>query len=326
MAKVTGSVEVSRIVTAANLEKVLYCLLCGETRRRVLFVEKPFTVQRCQGCGLVYTNPRLSVAALPRVYGERYWSSSSPSLLGYADYRGEARHYRKTFQERFRLVQQFLPNPGRVLDVGCAAGYFLQVMREAGWEAEGVDLSPEIVRYARERFGLQHVHTGTLEAVNLAATKYDLVTFWDVIEHVHDPLKLLRQAVGLVRDGGYIILETQNVESFLARLLGRRWHHFKHLEHLYHFSPTTIERLLHLAGLRVVALTPRHAGKFVSFDFVQERAGRLSPLFSRALQPFVTVFGSMHLYVNVMDEMIVVARTKEIANGDAMSRSMQESL
>jgi hypothetical protein len=128
---------------------------------------------------------------------------------------------------------------------------------------------------------------------------------WDVVEHVPDPHALLRRARELLAPGGLLVLETQDVRSPFARLLGRRWHHFKHHEHLFHFSPATIRRLLADTGLTLDALTHRHAGKHVSGGFVAERSGRLHPALPRLLGPL----GRMDaVYVNVFDEMLVLAR------------------
>ena len=118
-------------------------------------------------------------------------------------------------------------------------------------------------------------------SAGLPADAFDLVALWDVVEHVPDPKALLREAVGYLVPGGHLILETQNVESVFARLLGARWHQYKHLEHLYHFSSTTLRRLLEEAGLEVVHETARFGGKHVSLAFIRERATRIHPILGR---------------------------------------------
>jgi len=112
---------------------------------------------------------------------------------------------------------------------------------------------------------------------------------------------------GLLREDGLLVIETQNVESVFARLLGRRWHHYKHLEHLHHFGRATLERLLRQTGFELLHATPRYAGKDVSLAFVRERATRLHPVVARLLAPLAPL-DRLALYVNPADELIALAR------------------
>jgi hypothetical protein len=99
------------------------------------------------------------------------------------------------------------------------------------------------------------------------------------------------------------------VASSFARLMGRKWQHFKHAEHLYHFEPRTLARLLSEAGFELLENTPRLGGKYVSMDFMVERVGRIHPWLSVLASP-LRLFGSRALYVNLRDEMVVVARAR----------------
>jgi SAM-dependent methyltransferase len=187
-------------------------------------------------------------------------------------------------------------------------------MRDAGHEVRGVEVSEPIAQEAREHLGAERVFVGTLDSVpedlaGFARGSFDLVTMWDVVEHVPDPQQLLREARAMIRPGGHLLLETQNVDSRFANLLGQRWHHYKHQEHIYHFNPSTVRRLLDQAGFEVVKLTSAFGGKYVSFDFIAERAGRLNRLASLAVRP-LTAFRGANVYLNFHDEMVVVARPR----------------
>jgi SAM-dependent methyltransferase len=142
-----------------------------------------------------------------------------------------------------------------------------------------------------------------------APHSFDLVTMWDVVEHVPDPQALLRQARSLLKPDGWLLVETQNVTSSFARALGRRWQHYKHEEHLYHFDPATARRLLEQAGFELVHWTPRFGGKYVSFAFIGERAARLNKVLSWCLKP-LSWFERANVYVNLRDEMILLARPR----------------
>jgi len=296
--------------TLPDAAAVTRCQLCASEQRRTRFRDDPFTVVECERCGLVWVTPRLSGEALARVYGEGYWKSDDPKNRGYADYQREASLYLKTFRRRLRFVRRWVPPGARVLDVGCAAGYFLQVMLDAGHPVLGIEPSAAIARAAQQQLGSERVHIGQLEgappALGFRDGSFDLVTLWDVIEHIPDPQATLRRAAALLAPGGRLLLETQNVASRWARLLGRRWHHYKHAEHLYHFTPATITRLLGDCGFTVRHCSPAYAGKYVSLGFIAERAGRLGRIAGALASPLRLLAGC-HLYVNPRDEMIVVA-------------------
>ncbi|HEX6883990.1 MAG TPA: class I SAM-dependent methyltransferase [Planctomycetota bacterium] len=283
------------------------CHLCGSAERRLKFRDGPFSVVTCTLCDLTYVTPRLvDRALLARVYDEGYWRSSTPKDRGYGDYRSDAPLYLKTYRRRMSVVRRHFARPGRVLDVGCAAGYFLSVMRDEGWQVQGLEPSDAIRPQAEERLGREHVSGGLLGQVELPAASFDLVTMWDVIEHIPDARGAVREVRRLLAPGGKFLIETQDVRSLAARVLGKRWQHYKHAEHIYHFQRETLAALLGQAGFRVLENRPWLGGKYVSLGFVAERAGRLSPLAAALLSPLRLVAG-VSLYVNLLDEMIVVA-------------------
>ncbi len=286
------------------------CGLCGAADSELKFEDAPFSVVTCRGCGLTYVTPRLADRdLLQHVYDEGYWSSTAAKTRGYTDYRADAPLYLRTYRKRLAVVDRHFERPGRVLDVGCAAGYFLAVMQERGWQVTGLEPSDAIREQAAERVGRANVRKELLDEADLAPGSFDLVTLWDVLEHVPDPVRALSRVRSLLAPGGKLLVETQNVDSLAARVLGKRWQHYKHAEHIYHFNRGTLGRVLAGAGFRELENSPRYGGKYVSLGFIAERAGRLSPLLSFALSPLRMLRG-VALYVNLFDEMIVVAEPK----------------
>ncbi len=294
------------------------CGLCGSSERELNFEDGPFSVVACKRCGVTYVTPRLLDASLiESVYDESYWNSSSAKNHGYSDYRADAPLYKRTFRDRLSIVRRHfssnLRDDGarrRVLDVGCAAGYFLSVMQEEGWDVAGLEPSDAIRVEAEKELGKQHVRGGLLGVDDgLEEGAFDLVTFWDVIEHIPDPREALVRARGLLAPGGLLILETQNVASRAAKVLGKKWQHYKHAEHIYHFNVSTLTRLLDEAGFASLENSPRHGGKYVSLSFIVERVGRIHPILSWLASP-MRLLGDKALYINLFDEMIVVAKPK----------------
>jgi predicted TPR repeat methyltransferase len=175
---------------------------------------------------------------------------------------------------------------------------------------EGLDVSSFGVGYAQEQFGLTAYH-GTLAELELPAAAYDLVTMWDVIEHVPDPTAYVHKAASLLRQGGVISLATPDVDSLPARLAGKRWVGFKlSEEHVYYFSVTTLSRMLSEAGFEI--LNVRHIGKYVPLSLFRDRLGMYFPWMSKLLALGEKALGLSEwaLYINPFDIVQITARKK----------------
>ncbi len=294
--------------SAADLREVP-CYFCGTHDETLRFVDGDYRVVECAHCGLVYVTPRLPPDRLYEMYQSEYWESDRAKDFGYTEYLADRELYERTYRRRTRTIRRHRGQPGRVLDVGCAAGFFLAVMREQGWDVAGLEISQPMVDYATGTLGLPDVRRGDLLDAGIEDASLDLLTLWDVIEHMEDPRAHLQAARRALRPDGLLLLETQNVASRFARLLGRKWQHYKHEEHLFHFDPASLGRLLDEAGFEVLENSPRYGGKDVSIDFLVERVGRIHPALSVLASPLRLV-GGLSLYLNFQDEMVVVARPR----------------
>ena len=168
----------------------------------------------------------------------------------------------KQFSDEIEVIHGYV-SPGRVLDIGCAFGFFLDVASENGWETYGVEIS----EYAARHIGDRHnVSIGELSEAKFPDNSFDLITLWDVIEHVANPPELLAESHRILKEDGLLFVNLPNkddlflkVKSTLYRLMGGRAirlrGHFTH--HIYYFSPRTIERLLSQCGFRIVKMELR---------------------------------------------------------------------
>jgi SAM-dependent methyltransferase len=233
------------------------CMICDSTGPfAFVFSSGGYRLVRCPVCGLVFQDPQPD----DRVLLEGYYHDPdfTDALLG---------PLREVTLERARDKLPLLEGldvlrPGkRALDVGCSSGAWLKLAASAGLVATGVEVGEATAEAARSR-GLD-VHTGTLEQTlpELAEQRFDLITFWDVLEHLRDPRRELAQAMELLSPHGIVAATFPNVEGWYPRatyrLLARRtgvWEYPELPLHLYDFSPATARRLFERAGYSVVAL------------------------------------------------------------------------
>jgi 2-polyprenyl-3-methyl-5-hydroxy-6-metoxy-1,4-benzoquinol methylase len=215
---------------------------------------------------MVFLHPQPDAEELHRIYQNDYYRSWGLNGQGTGDEEaGDAARLMKqgTFGLRLKRLAG-VTAPGRVLDVGCATGFFLEVADRAGWDVHGVELSRYAADEAKRRFG-ERVFNGTLEEAGFAADSFALVTLSDILEHIPSPRAFLAEVKRILAPGGRVMIVTPNVTSLSAHLMGRRWSHFK-AEHLHYFAPHTITRLLTECGFTVDAREP--AAKCLNLAYI----------------------------------------------------------
>lgn len=256
------------------------CPVCHATEDRPAYQVRQFSVVECAGCGLLYVNPRIPNENVFDVYRDAYFNRPSD---GYDGYELNEHLRTKTFRRWYEQIEPFLhTNPGRALDIGCAAGYFMDVLRERGWEVEGIELDTAMHASLRER-GLS-VSNEPLERYT-TERRFDLITLFDVLEHLPLIETDLDKLVELLSPTGIIALVTPNADSLQRKLLGSRWFQFKPVEHLYYFSPQTLRRIGADHGLKVVHLS--RSGQYADTTFLSDRLRRYG--FGSAAKLFDTV-------------------------------------
>lgn len=169
---------------------------------------------------------------------------------------------------------------GRLLDIGCGGGFFVRAAAAAGWDAVGLEPSGEASRCAAraQRIG---VIAGRLEEVPFAAGRFDVITMFDVLEHVLCPRACLVEARRLLAPGGRLMIETPNMAGWLPRVMGKRHPWVRPPEHLTYFTPSTLRLLLEHCGFQVTQLhgTTR---KVLTLEYVLALVARTNP-FATAL-------------------------------------------
>ena len=134
------------------------------------------------------------------------------------------------------------------MDVGAASGAFVKVAKDDGWDAEGIEPCGHLVRWAVEKLGLDKLHSGTLEDVG-KGKRFDIITMFDVIEHMNDPKNAIYLVSNLLKDGGYVVTNIPDISTIIPRMMGARWPFYASC-HLYYYTPETLDFLMRKKGFK----------------------------------------------------------------------------
>lgn len=223
-----------------------HCPTCGSARNRHELDKDHMQLVRCDDCDLVFVHPAFDEQHYREVYASKDYQQIMQSL-------GEASHaYRveRFGRERVGIVTRHLQageRPVRYLDVGCSTGFVVEAARDAGWDAIGIDLNPSAIEFGRNR-GLD-LRVLALEEAGFAPGSFDVVSLFDVLEHLTQPRATLEQVSALLRPGGLLFLYVPNYDSASRMLMGADAHFIWPTHHLNYYTPTTIADLLTRAGL-----------------------------------------------------------------------------
>lgn len=228
------------------------CPFCGKNQYKVLGSDKGLSVVRCSECNLIYTNPR-AIGAEENYFGDASVFYEEARLI----FKGKKVHHRdRNYEYELRRIKEVKPN-GKLLDVGTNMGFFLRKARDFGFQTEGVEPSPALVKIARDQWGLT-IHEGFLQDVNLPEKSFDVITLIDVLEHVTEPKSLLKKCHSLLKDDGIIAIKVPNgdynmFKQQLATLTGKTatmdiWDCF---EHVVHYTPTTFKKMAADCGFKI---------------------------------------------------------------------------
>lgn len=241
------------------------CRLCdGPCATR--FAVNHYDIARCPRCDLEFVWPTPPPGATREVYGEGYFTAGR---FGYDDYFGRERAvaHRKAHARLARLAS-IGHRGGRVLDVGCAAGYFLEVAQAQGWAVEGVELSAEARAHAPPE-----VRAHIREGAEGLTGPFDAITFWDVLEHLDAPDEALRSYAALLAPTGVLGIVVPVLGSVNTRLAPRTWDQYKPPEHLWYFSPRAMRKMLESQGFHVVHEEPAWTRRSRFVDPDERRRG-----------------------------------------------------
>jgi len=243
-----------------NEFRKISCILCGSANERVLKIERKdgetFRIVQCKNCGLVFTNPQ----PLPKWIKDSHHKADK---VGFYSYEG-ARAYHLHYINGLKIIREYFKN-GRLLDVGCGVGYFLDIAQKAGFDTYGIDFSSVAAEVAKEKFGLT-IRVGELKDTEIRAQNYDIISLWNVLEHFYDPIMNLSIIHKLLKKDGILFIETPNIllrSIFLRFTVSEKFLNFIKKdsslipwEHIFYWKSDTLRRLLLLVGFRKIQFYP----------------------------------------------------------------------
>lgn len=246
------------------------CALCGGKSFRIVHSglsdlllgrRGEWTVAECERCGMVQTRPRPDPDSISRFYPPEYGRALSAALpRGHGTLAALAAVRDAPFHLRYGRQRAHSPAHGRdsLLEIGCAAGVNLVSYVDAGWDARAIEPGAELAAVAAERAGIppDHVQNSSAEDAVFADASFDLIVMYHVIEHLHDPLAVLRSARKWIREGGTLEIGCPNYGSLERRIFGSYWIGLDVPRHLSQFTPSTLTRMLKEAGFKVTAIVP----------------------------------------------------------------------
>jgi len=274
----------------------LPCPACSQaTEQRFLYSKNGYDILQCAECGL----GRAQASGFdPSAYYTRdYFSGGHPD--GYADYRGAERVLRREFANTVDFIRKYRAS-GRLLDIGCAYGFFLQEAR-CCFDVAGIEIAEDAAAYCRQRD--LPVSTGVANEGNLAQLGVmDVITLLDVVEHLPSPHETLALCARHLTLGGLIVITTGDFASRYAKLSGARWRLMTPPQHLWYFTRESIRRMSRPLGLGIVSCD--HPWKIVPTSLIAFQMRRMLGIPTAGTSKGSGVW----LPVNLFDAMRIVWR------------------
>jgi 2-polyprenyl-3-methyl-5-hydroxy-6-metoxy-1,4-benzoquinol methylase len=252
---------------------------------------------RCKICAGVFI-PEFNFKPVD-FYDKHYFKGSDSK--GYQNYKCMENSLRKTFIKRINKIEEKHKITGKdMLDFGCGMGFFLSEARKKGYRAAGIEVSDYAAGYCRTKYGFS-----ILNNINDIDKNFDIITMWDVIEHLEDPLNILSRVHDIMTADGLLVITTGNIDSAAAKLSGKKWHLFNIPEHLSYFSPKSIKYLLEKTGFKIRQI--KYESSYYQIPYIVERLSK--SLFGSTDNFFLKISRNLKFFlpVNLFDIMTIYA-------------------
>lgn len=282
------------------------CVVCGKKQEKQ-FTYKNFDYYTCPYCGHVTTYPFPTRDEMEKHYQKKFKEGNYQLAQEFAQ------EYKVVYRQFVHLLKNALKRENtntkkiKVLDVGCFTGDFLVLMKEAGADVYGLELQDDAVKIANKKLH-GRVKTADVMTDVFPAVRFDVITLLGIVEHVTDPMKLIKRSTELLKRGGILMVQTPNSSSVLSRLTKQLWPPYAPVEHIHLFSRDSLTKALQQYGYTNITYTT-HIKK-LPLGYVYNQFKNFGPEFYRLLRPFESIISklssiSLPFYGG---EMIMIAR------------------
>lgn len=277
------------------------CVVCGSTHNNPLYAG----LQKCKKCGHVSYNLHLSGEELFKLYNKNYFCGEE-----YSNYLADKKVLQKNFKLRLKVLHNFL-NPNRhkhLLEIGCAYGFFLDVVSDRFDTVLGIDITQEVVSYAQEQLKLNVINNDFLK-YDFGNQKFDVICMWDTVEHLQNPRLYLEKISKHTESGALIAITTGDIESLNARIRKDKWRLIHPPTHIHYFSKRTLSKMLNNCGFDIIY--NRYCGFYRSADMIVYRMFVLSKGWLRFYDFFCkSRITNINFYLNLYDIIYIIARKR----------------
>ena len=282
------------------------CYLCQKNNIKIAFLKLGYKIFKCSDCGFHWLDFDYSYDQFAKNYYQEGYFKGDKDFRAYANYEDDKKIIQKNTQNYLNKILH-IKKIGTLLDIGCALGFFLEICQTKGFETFGIDISEYAVKNAKKI--IPNVVLGNISNSSFKKNFFDVITMFDLIEHLNDPRKDLLKVRSLLKDDGLLLIQTGDSGSVFAKILNKRLHFFAPPQHLFFFNQKNISEILKQSGFQVIKI--EKDGKWVSLRYLLHMMGYSlnnglwDKLYDLTNKNFL---GKIPLYFRFNDNIVVYAK------------------
>ena len=257
------------------------CQICNSEDIKILYALKRnpgYNIAKCNKCLVEYLDPLPSEEDLKNIYSAEYYKS-----WGFTQ-TGDNQHVHKmklsTFTNYLRIFKKF-KDSGKILDLGCAAGYFLEAAVNEGFDPYGIEISEYSSQLAKKNFGNEKIYNGQLKDAKFPEGSFDVISMLDFLEHIKKPLEHFEECSRILNKNGMMLIATPDTNSLSAKIQKESWTQYK-FEHLFYFNYNSIKYLADKFNFKILYIKPATKTINISYLWTQSQV-YTDPIFTRLL-------------------------------------------